>query len=107
MRVFFIRCAESLDNSEGIYSGSRNPRLTPRGKQQAAMLGAHLASQESINGPLEKVYTADHKRGYNTAMNMIEQYSHSLKGSPSVPCTMMSDLREREIQVSEALKTGT
>ena len=45
-RIFFVRHAETVGNSLGIFQGLTDSALTPRGGEQAKKLGEEVSREE-------------------------------------------------------------
>lgn len=65
-RLLIVRHAVSTWNEEGLWQGTADPPLSPKGKQQAAEAGETLASEHRAD-PFTAVVSSDLQRARSTA----------------------------------------
>ncbi len=82
-KLFVFRHAETTDNARMLFSGWRDPRLTPKGFQQAREVADQLSGEE-----INYAFTSHLKRA-KTTLEMV------LKTHPGVPVFVDDRLIER------------
>jgi 2,3-bisphosphoglycerate-dependent phosphoglycerate mutase len=85
--LFLLRHGQSVLNAEDRFTGLLDPRLSPAGKDEAALAGALLASA-SFSPDI--VYTSTLKRTRDTARIVLD-----FLGDPGVPVLAAWELNER------------
>ena len=68
-KIFLFRHAQTTDNLEGIFSGKRDPELTPSGVEEAKKIRDELKDQK-----VTKAYCAPNKRTKNTLEIVLEPH---------------------------------
>lgn len=69
-RLFIFRHAETTDNSRGIFSGWRDPKLTPKGLSQACQIADQLRAERIDYG-----FTSHLERARRTLEVVLEPHS--------------------------------
>jgi 2,3-bisphosphoglycerate-dependent phosphoglycerate mutase len=82
-KLFVFRHAETFDNAHGVFSGWRNPRLTPKGILQAEEIAKQLLTYKIDYG-----FTSHLKRAKQTLKTV-------LKDHPATPIFVDDRLIER------------
>ncbi len=82
--VLLIRHAQQQLNSDGAVGEFRDPPLSPRGREQAGLLGEALSKVH-----LDAVFSSGLRRALDTARAITERHSKDLQ--------VIEDLREHEI----------
>lgn len=88
-RLILIRHGETDDNLQKRYSGARNPSLNQKGLWQAGRLAERLKDVR-----VDKVYSSDLKRAYETARIVFPQ--HAIEKT--------KDFREMNLGIFEGLQ---
>lgn len=81
-KIFLFRHAQTTDNKEGIFSGRRDPDLTPSGIEEAEKIALELKDQQ-----VTKAYSASNRRTKNTLGIVLK---------PHVGVEIITDPRIRE-----------
>jgi len=68
-RLFVFRHAETTDNSRGIFSGWRDPELTPKGLSQAREISSQLRREK-----IDYAFTSHLKRARKTLKTVLEAH---------------------------------
>lgn len=82
-KLFVFRHAETTDNSRGIFSGWRDPELTPRGLSQAGEISDQLSREK-----IDYAFTSHLKRAKKTLEIVLEAH-------PTIPVFTDDRLIER------------
>ncbi len=68
-KIFLFRHAETFDNKDGIFSGRRDPDLTPQGIEEAKKIRDELKNEK-----VTKAYSAPNKRTKHTLEIVLEPH---------------------------------
>jgi|APSaa5957512622_1039677.scaffolds.fasta_scaffold04017_2 broad specificity phosphatase PhoE len=69
MRVLLTRHGETKENKKGVLQGWLPGHLSAKGKEQAKLLGKKLSDVK-----IDRVYTSDLSRCYNTALEILKKH---------------------------------
>ncbi len=90
-KLILVRHGESEYNAKGLWTGWRDPTLSPKGREHARKIGQKLREHN-----VEKAFVSDLKRAQDT-WDII--HYHLTKGEKNVPVTSHKNLNERHYGV--------
>lgn len=73
-KIFIFRHGQSFDNKEHIFSGWRDPDLTPEGIEEAKKIGEELKDE-----PVNKAYQSDQIRSKHTLDLVLNGYHQNVE----------------------------
>lgn len=96
-KIILIRHGESLANAVGVYLGHTDWNLSPRGYEQAEVVGEYLKDEK-----IDVIYSSDLIRAYNTAMPHARRHNLEIVKSRQLREIYLGEWEGRPVSELEA-----